>query len=163
MAGLPAARSAVQAVITHKWDTWARRVLIWEFGLYLIWLLGFQAFIILFQVTVFHPDPDPDPHPSSRRTALGSAPRTAGAPSAGGPECVLRLPPCCCRAGCSAGCISSLTQRSQPLPPAIGWQLRGTWQFTKALAATCACAQPRRCCHRHTWRCVSSGLLQRHM
>jgi hypothetical protein len=46
--GLP----AVQAVITHKWDTWARRVLIWEFGLYLIWLLGFQAFIILFQVTL---------------------------------------------------------------------------------------------------------------
>ena len=45
--GLP----AVQAIITHKWDTWARRVLIWEFGLYLIWLLGFQAFIILFQVS----------------------------------------------------------------------------------------------------------------
>ena len=40
----------MQAVITHKWDTWARRILIWEFALYLIWLLGFQAFIILFQV-----------------------------------------------------------------------------------------------------------------
>lgn len=48
--GLP----AVQAVIQHKWDTWARRVLIWEFALYVVWLLGYQAFIILFQVLTVH-------------------------------------------------------------------------------------------------------------
>lgn len=34
--GLP----AVQAIIQFKWDTWAHRVLAWEFCLYLVWLLG---------------------------------------------------------------------------------------------------------------------------
>lgn len=43
--GLP----AVQAVIQFKWDKWARRVLLWEFTSYLLWVLAFQVFIIAFQ------------------------------------------------------------------------------------------------------------------
>ena len=40
----------MQAVITFKWQQWAQRALHIELGLYLVWLLSFQAFILLFQV-----------------------------------------------------------------------------------------------------------------
>ena len=43
---------AVQAVIDYKWDTWANRLLAWELVAYLVWLLGYQVFIFLFQVSV---------------------------------------------------------------------------------------------------------------
>mmetsp|Transcript_1853 Transcript_1853/g.5429 ORF Transcript_1853/g.5429 Transcript_1853/m.5429 type:complete len:488 (+) Transcript_1853:199-1662(+) len=43
--GLP----AVHAVISFKWDKWARRVMLFEFICYLVWLIGFQAWIFLFQ------------------------------------------------------------------------------------------------------------------
>mmetsp|Transcript_6515 Transcript_6515/g.18757 ORF Transcript_6515/g.18757 Transcript_6515/m.18757 type:complete len:521 (-) Transcript_6515:416-1978(-) len=40
---------AIEAVIQWKWTTWARRVLLWEFAIYTLWVMGFQAFVIFFQ------------------------------------------------------------------------------------------------------------------
>ena len=45
--GLP----AVQAIVAHKWNTWARRLMLYEFAAYLVWLLAFQVFIWAFQVS----------------------------------------------------------------------------------------------------------------
>ncbi len=42
--GLP----AVKAVITYKWGVW-RRVLHAELACYLVWVLAFQAFVLIFQ------------------------------------------------------------------------------------------------------------------
>ena len=38
-----------QAVISFKWNTWASKFLYFELGLYLLWLMSFQAFCLLFQ------------------------------------------------------------------------------------------------------------------
>ena len=43
--GLP----AVQATITYKWHTFARKLLLWELAFFLIWLAAFYGFTILFQ------------------------------------------------------------------------------------------------------------------
>lgn len=43
--GLP----AVHAVISFKWDKWAKKIMLFEFICYLVWLIGFQAWIFLFQ------------------------------------------------------------------------------------------------------------------
>ncbi|GAB4820880.1 hypothetical protein N2152v2_007926 [Parachlorella kessleri] len=40
---------AVQAVITFKWNTFARRLLLVELGFFMLWLVGFNTFTILFQ------------------------------------------------------------------------------------------------------------------
>lgn len=42
--GLP----AVKAVITYKWGVW-RRMLHAELACYLVWVLAFQAFVLIFQ------------------------------------------------------------------------------------------------------------------
>lgn len=42
--GLP----AVKAVITFKWGVW-KRYLHMEVACYLLWLLAFQAFVLIFQ------------------------------------------------------------------------------------------------------------------
>ena len=39
-----------QATITFKWNAWAKRYLIAEGVVYLTWLIGFQIFVLLFQV-----------------------------------------------------------------------------------------------------------------
>ncbi len=41
---------ALQAVITFKWNTFARRLLLVELGFFMLWLVGFNTFTILFQV-----------------------------------------------------------------------------------------------------------------
>lgn len=45
---------AVQAVVTFKWNVWARYYLYCELACYLVWLLGFQVFTIIFQVLFLH-------------------------------------------------------------------------------------------------------------
>ncbi|KAL3141754.1 hypothetical protein ABBQ32_004434 [Trebouxia sp. C0010 RCD-2024] len=50
---------AVRAVVTFKWNAWARYYLYCELACYLIWLLGFQVFTIIFQ--------DEDSHESLRQ------------------------------------------------------------------------------------------------
>lgn len=42
---------AVKAVIMWKWNTWAKRFLLIELACYLLWLLSFNAFTLLFQVS----------------------------------------------------------------------------------------------------------------
>jgi hypothetical protein len=42
----------LQAVISFKWQQWAQRMLDIELGFYLLWLLAFQVFVLLFQVSV---------------------------------------------------------------------------------------------------------------
>ena len=58
--GLP----AVKAVITFKWGVW-KRYLHMEVACYLLWLLAFQAFVLIFQarrrsrVPTLHPTENP--------------------------------------------------------------------------------------------------------
>ena len=40
----------LQAVITFKWNTFARRLLLVELAFFMLWLVGFNTFTILFQV-----------------------------------------------------------------------------------------------------------------
>jgi len=49
---------ATKAVLHYKWSTWARRYLIVEMVDYLVWLIAFQAFVLLLQVTP-HPGHQP--------------------------------------------------------------------------------------------------------
>ena len=41
----------VQATITFKWNSWAKKCLLVELGLYLTWLIAFQVFVLLFQAS----------------------------------------------------------------------------------------------------------------
>ncbi len=41
----------VQATITFKWNSWAKRCLLVELCLYLTWLIAFQVFVLLFQAS----------------------------------------------------------------------------------------------------------------
>ncbi len=41
---------AVSAVISYKWDTWARRYLMYELAAYCAWLAAFTAFSLILQV-----------------------------------------------------------------------------------------------------------------
>lgn len=43
--GLP----AVQAVVEWKWRSFARRLLLWELAVFVVWLLAFNGFTALFQ------------------------------------------------------------------------------------------------------------------
>ncbi len=60
---------ALQAVIHWKWNTWARRVLLWEFAIYLLWFR----------------------HPSSPSTPAAASPGPSQTAVSARP--VLRLPP----------------------------------------------------------------------
>lgn len=40
---------AVQAVIHFKWNSWARRFLLYELACYVLWLLAFTAFTLVVQ------------------------------------------------------------------------------------------------------------------
>ncbi len=42
---------ATKAVLHYKWSTWARRYLIAEMVDYFVWLIAFQAFVLLLQVS----------------------------------------------------------------------------------------------------------------
>ena len=49
---------ATKAVLHYKWSTWARRYLIVEMLDYFVWLIAFQAFVLLLQASS---DPLPSP------------------------------------------------------------------------------------------------------
>ncbi|GLC34362.1 hypothetical protein PLESTB_000737500 [Pleodorina starrii] len=68
---------AVQAVISHKWNTWARHFLMAEFVFYAAWLAAFSAFSLLLEDGADTPDNDEE-----AAAAAAAAPPFQFAPAA---------------------------------------------------------------------------------
>ena len=64
--GLP----AVKAVVSYKWGVW-KRVLHCELACYLVWLLAFQAFVLIFQARCRLPASAPRLMPDALHTEAG--------------------------------------------------------------------------------------------